>query len=65
VAGCSECGDEPSGSCATEFVTYNLITRNVCTLRAPSASYDLRGRLDIPRVKSAQCITDKFGSRLH
>jgi hypothetical protein len=22
VAGCCECGDEPSGSCATELVTY-------------------------------------------
>jgi hypothetical protein len=22
VAGCCECGDEPSGSCATEFVSY-------------------------------------------
>jgi hypothetical protein len=23
VAGCCECGDEPSGSCATELVSYN------------------------------------------
>jgi hypothetical protein len=23
VAGCCECGDEPSGSCATELVTVN------------------------------------------
>jgi hypothetical protein len=22
VAGCCECGDEPSGSCATELVSY-------------------------------------------
>jgi hypothetical protein len=22
VAGCGECGDEPSGSCATELVSY-------------------------------------------
>jgi hypothetical protein len=25
VAGCCECGDEPSGSCATELVSLNLI----------------------------------------
>jgi hypothetical protein len=24
VAGCCECGDEPSGSCATELVSYLL-----------------------------------------
>jgi hypothetical protein len=27
VAGCCECGDEPSGSCATELVTMT-ITKN-------------------------------------
>jgi hypothetical protein len=26
VAGCCECGDEPSGSCATELVRFNLRT---------------------------------------
>jgi hypothetical protein len=26
VAGCCECGDEPSGSCATELVTLLLLT---------------------------------------
>jgi hypothetical protein len=25
VAGCYECGDEPSGSCATELVSYHLL----------------------------------------
>jgi hypothetical protein len=25
VAGCCECGDEPSGSCATELVSYYII----------------------------------------
>jgi hypothetical protein len=25
VAGCCECGDEPSGSCATELVSYVLL----------------------------------------
>jgi hypothetical protein len=25
VAGCGECGDEPSGSCATELVSYNIV----------------------------------------
>jgi hypothetical protein len=24
VAGCCECGDEPSGSCATELVSYEV-----------------------------------------
>jgi hypothetical protein len=24
VAGCGECGDEPSGSCATQLVSYRL-----------------------------------------
>jgi hypothetical protein len=24
VAGCCECGDEPSGSCATELVSYDM-----------------------------------------
>jgi hypothetical protein len=27
VAGCCECGDEPSGSCATELVRYFLFSR--------------------------------------
>jgi hypothetical protein len=26
VAGCGECGDEPSGSCATELVSYVIIS---------------------------------------
>jgi hypothetical protein len=26
VAGCGECGDEPSGSCATELVSYKMVT---------------------------------------
>jgi hypothetical protein len=25
VAGCCECGDEPSGSCATELVSYSMV----------------------------------------
>jgi hypothetical protein len=25
VAGCCECGDEPSGSCATELVSYLFV----------------------------------------
>jgi hypothetical protein len=25
VAGCCECGDEPSGSCATELVSYDFL----------------------------------------
>jgi hypothetical protein len=25
VAGCCECGDEPSGSCATELVSYGVM----------------------------------------
>jgi hypothetical protein len=25
VAGCCECGDEPSGSCATELVSYMVM----------------------------------------
>jgi hypothetical protein len=25
VAGCCECGDEPSGSCATELVSYSPV----------------------------------------
>jgi hypothetical protein len=28
VAGCCECGDEPSGSCATELVIYIYINLN-------------------------------------
>jgi hypothetical protein len=24
VAGCCECGNEPSGSCATELISYNI-----------------------------------------
>jgi hypothetical protein len=27
VAGCCECGDEPSGSCATELVRFVLLNR--------------------------------------
>jgi hypothetical protein len=25
VAGCCECGDEPSGSCVTELVSYTIL----------------------------------------
>jgi hypothetical protein len=28
VAGCCECGDEPSGSCATELVSYIFFTKH-------------------------------------
>jgi hypothetical protein len=27
VSGCCECGDEPSGSCATELVSYNKLIK--------------------------------------
>jgi hypothetical protein len=33
VADCCECGDEPSGSCATELVsciTFEIASRHVC-----------------------------------
>jgi hypothetical protein len=30
VAGCCECGDEPSGSCATELVSYFVAITNYC-----------------------------------
>jgi hypothetical protein len=29
VAGCCECGDEPSGSCATELVSCNVFENSV------------------------------------
>jgi hypothetical protein len=29
VAGCFECGDEPSGSCATELVSYRNINKSL------------------------------------
>jgi hypothetical protein len=29
VAGCCECGDEPSGSCATELVSFMLVSQTV------------------------------------
>jgi hypothetical protein len=29
LAGCCECGDEPSGSCATELVSYSSLILNV------------------------------------
>jgi hypothetical protein len=32
VAVCCECGDEPSGSCATELVTSEFLTRIRSTL---------------------------------
>jgi hypothetical protein len=28
VAGCCECGDEPSGSCATELVSLIVVVKN-------------------------------------
>jgi hypothetical protein len=30
VAGCCECGDEPSGSCATELVSYGIPRWKIC-----------------------------------
>jgi hypothetical protein len=30
VAGCCECGDEPSGSCATELVIHSCETISLC-----------------------------------
>jgi hypothetical protein len=36
VAGCCECGDEPSGSCATEFVLYITITNPTKTTVKPT-----------------------------
>jgi hypothetical protein len=29
VVGCCECGDEPSGSCATELVSYTFYVTNI------------------------------------
>jgi hypothetical protein len=43
VAGCCECGDEPSGSCATELVK----SLNVVIVVSPRASY-----LGGPKFKS-------------
>jgi hypothetical protein len=40
VAGCCECGDEPSGSCATELVSY--ITKiNDLFLVSSSKNYEM------------------------
>jgi hypothetical protein len=38
VAGCCECGDEPSGSCATELVSYNSHVNNDGSLPGNSVS---------------------------
>jgi hypothetical protein len=32
VAGCCECGDEPSGSCATELVSYRYLLELITCL---------------------------------
>jgi hypothetical protein len=32
VAGCCECGDESSGSCATELVSYIELIKNIMML---------------------------------
>jgi hypothetical protein len=39
VAGCCECGDEPSGSCATELVSYILDTY-FCNVAGSIYDYD-------------------------
>jgi hypothetical protein len=43
AAGCCECGDEPSGSCATELVTRVLMPRNVPLAVALSRQTNRRG----------------------
>jgi hypothetical protein len=36
VAGCCECGDEPSGSCATELVSFVTVYNKMCSLSTTS-----------------------------
>jgi hypothetical protein len=65
VAGCCECGDEPSGSCATELVRANYwrkvrIWRTVfeCVRWCRLCSFSAAARLNIPedtRYQSFRC----------
>jgi hypothetical protein len=39
VAGCCECGDEPSGSCATELVSYSVQGAKIITASLHSSHF--------------------------
>jgi hypothetical protein len=45
VAGCCECGDEPSGSCATELVSQVPVAWPPISLDLTSSDYNLLGRI--------------------
>jgi hypothetical protein len=48
VLGCCECGDEPSGSCATELVSYPI--RQSSSITFLPAHRDLCIRLAVPSI---------------
>jgi hypothetical protein len=52
VAGCCECGDEPSGSCATELVSYYCCVRCFTTKRRCCVVRTLASYFENPELKS-------------
>jgi hypothetical protein len=46
VAGCCECGDEPSGSCATELVSLFVRERGNCKTNDKVHSYNTKSALN-------------------
>jgi hypothetical protein len=55
VAGCCECGDEPSGSCATELVSLTFIIHWIFQpLR--SKQFEVRATLCVPSPVDGKCI---------
>jgi hypothetical protein len=51
AAGCCECGDEPSGSCATELVSY-MLTVPAGSREVTAALKSISQRSVLLRVKS-------------
>jgi hypothetical protein len=63
VASCCECGDEPSGSCATELVgrnyrncVWNDMERNVCTCISVYFRTTLYTHYDIDEFRLMTCF---------
>jgi hypothetical protein len=61
VAGCCECGDEPSGSCATELVRYKTVIRPIVTWVCETWILTRKGELTI-LIRERKVFRRVFGA---
>jgi hypothetical protein len=68
VAGCCECGDEPSGSCATELVSYTCTSLRLKTHVSIKVLYKVHatpnGKINNTSSYSSLCLKEEHNTQV-